>query len=298
VAQVRIYPVQVQGQEAPAAIRAALARGDRDGWADLLILARGGGSLEDLQAFNEESVARSVAATILPVICAVGHETDFSICDFVADLRAPTPSAAAELAAPDQQQLKVSLSRYAGVFRQLLNTRLQNDMQRLDYLSHRLSQRDPVVRLGEQKKQLAKLEAALQRATRARLLQMDSQFAGLSTRLRIQRPDRKLAELRQRVDACRRTSRRSLCHHLEISSDRLRTLSRTLNAVSPLATLGRGYAVLAGSAPDDIITSTEQVSAGDQVTAQLANGRLYCTVDSVSGEAPDFGQPLNESGSG
>jgi len=298
VAQVRLYPVPVQGQEAPAAIRVALAKADREGWADLLILARGGGSLEDLQAFNQESVARSVAATGLPVICAVGHETDFSICDFVADLRAPTPSAAAELAVPDQQQLKASLSRYATVFRQLLNGKLQNDMQRLDYLSHRLSQRDPVVRLAEQKKQLAKLEDTLQRATRARLRQIDVHLSGLSARLRLQQPARKLTEMRQRVESCERNARQLLLHRLEVSSDRLRTLSRTLHAVSPLATLGRGYVVLSGSAPKGVITNVDQISSGDQVTAQLAGGRLYCTVDSVSGEAPEFDQSLNGTGPG
>ena len=113
VAQVRLYASPVQGTEAPTALCSALARANREQWAEVLILARGGGSLEDMQAFNDETVARSVAASALPVISAVGHETDFSICDFVADLRAPTPSAAAELATPDIQQLRSGLDRSA-----------------------------------------------------------------------------------------------------------------------------------------------------------------------------------------
>ena len=148
VAKVRLYPVSVQGNEAPREILTALQAANEQNWAEILIVGRGGGSLEDLLAFNDEAVARAVFASGIPVISAVGHETDFSICDFVADLRAPTPSAAAELATPNQAVLKESFARNERQLLRLTRDRLQRDTQGLDHLSHRLQQRHPATRLG------------------------------------------------------------------------------------------------------------------------------------------------------
>jgi exodeoxyribonuclease VII large subunit len=287
VAQVRLYPVSVQGSEAPGEIRAALTRANKEGWAELLILGRGGGSLEDLQAFNEESVARSVAASAIPLISAVGHETDFSICDFVADLRAPTPSAAAELATPDGMILGAEFTRYGRMLEQRMRGQLQRNMQSLDYLAHRLSQRDPALQLREQGKRLVRLEDALQRAARGRLRQIEVQLNGLSARMHLQHPDRKLQEYRRRVQSYLNTCSRLIEQHLERSRDRLQTLGRTLHAVSPLATMGRGYAVLSATASGTIVTAVSQIGSGDRLSAQLSDGRLYCIVDSVSKEPPE-----------
>ena len=284
VAAVRLYPVPVQGAEAPLEITNALARANREEWAELLILGRGGGSIEDLQAFNEETVARAVAASAIPVISAVGHETDFSICDFVADVRAPTPSAAAELATPDQVQLRSALARQVRVLAQLLQAQLQRRMQGLDYLAHRLAQRDPALRLHEQQTQLARLEAALLRAVRSSGREWQSRIEGLSARLNVQHPRRKLEDYRQRVHTCLRTTQRLVEGELERSRRRLQQLGRTLHAVSPLATMGRGFAVLYAADSGALVTTVEQVSQGDRVNAQLADGRLYCTVDSTSPE--------------
>jgi len=296
VARIRVYPVPVQGSEAPAAIRGAFALANREGWAEMLILARGGGSLEDLQAFNEETVARSVVASALPVICAVGHETDFSICDFVADVRAPTPSAAAELATPDHVQLGASLSRFARMLEQRARGRMQRDMQRLDHLAHRLLQRDPALKLKEQRKQLARLDDDLARALRRRVRELSLLISGLQKRLQLQQPARKLEECRQRLRVCQLDARRFLQRHLDMSGERVRTLSRTLNAVSPLATLGRGFAVLSVRDSGAIVTAVHQVGEGDQLTAQLEDGRLHCTVDSKSSEAPEFGPTSKKHG--
>jgi exodeoxyribonuclease VII large subunit len=159
LAAVRLYPVPVQGQEAPEAICNALSAANRHQWGQALIIGRGGGSLEDLQAFNDESVARAIADSELPVISAVGHETDFSISDFVADLRAPTPSAAAELLAPDGEALKQAFAGQLVQLRHRMQARLQSLSQSHDNLSRRLSQQHPERKLLENRKLLTGLSS-------------------------------------------------------------------------------------------------------------------------------------------
>lgn len=163
LARARLYPVLVQGSGAAAEIRRAIEAANRHGWAELLIVGRGGGSLEDLVAFNDESVARAVFSSAIPVVSAVGHETDFSMCDFVADLRAPTPSAAAELATPDQAVLRESFARATRQLARRAQARLQRDGQRIDQLAHRLQQRHPATRLADQSRRVRQLGATLER---------------------------------------------------------------------------------------------------------------------------------------
>ena len=237
VARVRLYPVLVQGKEAPAEILGAIESANEHDWAETLIIGRGGGSLEDLAAFNDEAVARAVFASSIPLVSAVGHETDYSICDFVADVRAPTPSAAAELVTPDQVVLKESFSRAQRQLQQRIQDRMQQNIQRLDHLSHRLAQRHPASQLAEQAKQLEALNTSLTRSMKRAV-----------------------------------RSRREL----------LGNLARTLNAVSPLQTIGRGYAVITSADSGDVISSVSQVEAGDSVSAQLKDGKLDCTVDTVN----------------
>ena len=237
VARVRLYPVLVQGKEAPAEILGAIESANEHDWAETLIIGRGGGSLEDLAAFNDEAVARAVFASSIPLVSAVGHETDYSICDFVADVRAPTPSAAAELVTPDQVVLKESFSRAQRQLQRRIQGRMQQNIQRLDHLSHRLAQRHPASRLAEQAKQLEALNTSLTRSMKRAV-----------------------------------RSRREL----------LGNLARTLNAVSPLETIGRGYAVITFAESGDVISSVSQVEAGDSVSAQLKDGKLDCTVDTVN----------------
>ncbi len=290
IAQVRLYPVSVQGVEAPGEICSALAQASREGWAEVLILGRGGGSIEDLQAFNVEAVARAIAASSIPLISAVGHETDFSISDFVADVRAPTPSAAAELATPDQSQVRAAFVRQARMLDQRVQAQIQRKMQALDYLAHRLVQRDPAVRLREQYKQLARLTEALERSARAHVRETRQRLAGMHARLVVQHPGRKLDELRKRIAACQQAAQRSIYSRLRRSQDRFLDLGRTLHAVSPLATMGRGYAVLSATATGMLLTRTQQAGSGSLLTAQLADGRLYCTVDASSDETLEAGR--------
>ncbi len=258
IAAVRIYPVAVQGEEAPPAIVAALQAAARHDWADVILLGRGGGSLEDLWAFNDEAVARAIAACPIPLVSAVGHETDFSISDFVADVRAPTPSAAAELCSPDATVLK---ERFERLMRQLvvrIEDRRHAASQRLDHAAHRLQQTHPRRRLEEQRKRLALAETGLGREMRRRIEARGMTLANLRGRLAVLHP--------------RRT--------LEAARDRVARIARTLNAVSPLQTVGRGYALLTDADGHNVISKVTQVPADKRITAQISDGRLFCSVES------------------
>lgn len=284
VAEVRIYPSPVQGAEAPAALRSALAKANREDWAEVLILARGGGSLEDLQAFNDEAVARAVADSRLPVISAVGHETDYSICDFVADVRAPTPSAAAEIATPDGGQLRLSLERSSRLLRSRMQHRLQQHAQQLDHLTHRLAQQHPEVKLRTQGQQLAAACSQLSRAMARSIQTRRGRLQELDYRLRLRHPQRLLLQQSQALLGARLRLHELIRSRLRQARGSLHELARTLNAVSPLATLNRGYAVLAQADNSSVISRASKLQAGQQISAQLADGRLYCSIDHISDE--------------
>lgn len=281
VACVRLYPVLVQGDEAPPALLSAIESANQHGWAETLIIGRGGGSLEDLMAFNDEAVARAVFASSIPVVSAVGHETDFSICDFVADLRAPTPSAAAELATPDQAVLKESFSRGLRQLQRRIQDRMQQSTQELDHISHRLQQRHPASRLAEQATRLEALNTSLTRGMNRTFRDNSLNLNALSSRLMVHRPDRKLAELRERVANLDKSIGRLAAGTVRSRRELLGNLARTLNAVSPLETISRGYAVVTSTESGDVISRVSQVEVGDGISAQLKDGTLECTVDTV-----------------
>lgn len=281
IAQVRLYPVSVQGADAPSEILKAIHSANRHKWAEILIVGRGGGSLEDLAAFNEEAVARAVFESDIPLISAVGHETDFSICDFVADLRAPTPSAAAELVTPDQSVLKEQFARAERQLQRRMQARLERDTQRTDHLSHRLQQQHPASRLAEQSKQLEILRTTLARATRRQQTERHRNLNVLSQRLQAHHPGRKLPDLAGRVRAAKQDLNRLIRGYLHHQRQGLTDLARTLNAVSPLETIGRGYAVVTSSQDGKVISSARQTEAGQAITTQLRDGRLMSVVEST-----------------
>jgi exodeoxyribonuclease VII large subunit len=286
LASVRLYPVLVQGDSAAAEICMAIEAANRQSWAQLLITGRGGGSLEDLMAFNDESVARAVSSSRIPVVSAVGHETDFSICDFVADLRAPTPSAAAELATPDQAVLLETFARGRRQAARRMRDRLQREAQRLDHLGHRLQQRHPEVHLAQQSQRLEQLSGALARSVRRQVEVRAMKLDSCRHRLAAQRPQRQLDTLSRRVADARRALGRLAFAAVRARQNRLRDLARTLQAVSPLDVIARGYAVLTSPADGEVVSSTRQIAAGDLLRAQLKDGHVDCTVDSIS-EAGD-----------
>lgn len=281
--ELTLVPTAVQGFDATAQIVRALELADRQGF-DALILARGGGSLEDLWCFNEEAVARAVAACRTPVVSAVGHETDVSIADFVADLRAPTPSAAAELLAPHSDDLRLRLEGLQRRLRLCLEQRLQRERLRLESLSRRL--RHPRERLLQQSQRVDDLEQRLARAIDRRLCSAHERLARLETRLAAQHPERQLKMLRQRLDHLAAALPRAMDATLKDRRQRLQALAQTLNAVSPLATLGRGYAILLDE-HGRAIRAAAQTVPGQRLHARLAGGELDLRVEAVSPPQPD-----------
>jgi exodeoxyribonuclease VII large subunit len=289
LATVRIYAVPVQGDEAAPAISAALQAANRQQWADLLIVGRGGGSLEDLWAFNEELVARAIAGSVLPVVSAIGHEIDFSIADFCADMRAPTPSAAAELVTPEMRQLQITFRLHETRITRLAENCLQQAAQKLDFVQKRLRQSHPAQQLQRQIQGLDQLRLRLGRSMSAKLRSDVDRFEHLRLALLIQSPKHRLAQASRQNRDLRRRLRVAAAANVKKCRLDLARLAQTLQAVSPLSTLGRGYAVLRSMDTGSLISAIDQASRGDEILAQLADGSLQLTVNNTSPGAPDPG---------
>lgn len=270
-----IVPAAVQGREAAPQLVKALERADRAGF-DAIILSRGGGSLEDLWPFNEESVARALAACQTPTISAVGHETDFSISDFVADVRAPTPSAAAELLSPDRLALLRQVEQLQRRLQQRLNERLSRAHLQLDGLRRRL--RHPGERLAQQAQRLDELEMRLRRAWQQRMDLRRQQLASLHGRLQQQHPERLLRLLEERLEQMRQRLPRAMQLRLAQHRQQLESAAQSLHLISPLATLGRGYSILLDS-QGHAVRRPQDTQPGQRLLARLAEGSLNLRVE-------------------
>ena len=281
--RVSVFPVPVQGEGAGAQIAAAIASANRvaatlDPPLDVLLVGRGGGSLEDLWAFNEEILARAIHASALPVVSAVGHETDFTIADFVADVRAPTPSAAAELLTPDRDTLLRSLAASRTRLAQLLSRELAARRQRLEWLTRRL--RHPGARLREQAQRLDDLELRLRAGMRHRLQIAESRLAHARTGLAAHSPARRLEEQRRVIAQLDKRLATTMRQTLAAREKRLAALAHLLDSVSPLSTLARGYAILS-DAEGRVLRAATDTTPGARVQARLASGSIDCTVYAV-----------------
>lgn len=278
---VLIYPVPVQGAEAPPAIVAALQNAAKRDECDVLILARGGGSLEDLWAFNDEAVARAIHACDIPVVSAIGHEVDFTIADFVADLRAPTPSAAAELVSPDRNEWLDIFTRWQQRLTRAWREQLSRRQQYLNALRRHL--KHPGQRLRERAQRLDELEQRLNLARQAQFHQRQARLNTLRARLNGLSPAMRLREIHLRLNNLQHSSRNAIKSKLTQQRARLGNLSRALDAVSPLATLGRGYAIV--QKPDgQVVRKSDEVRVGEHLSTRLGTGRLDCRVEAVHAE--------------
>ena len=275
---VTVIPVAVQGKEAAPQIVCAIDLANRAGLFDVVILARGGGSLEDLWPFNEESVARAIHASELPLVSAVGHEVDFTIADFVADLRAPTPSAAAELLVPDAEDWLATFAGYEILLQEAIERKLQSFKQRLEWLRTRL--RHPGERLQQQAQRLDGLELRLVRAVDHQLLRCHTRLNTLVLRQKPLQPKLHINQLNQQVSQHHATLVKNMQRHLRAQQQRLAEAARLLQTVSPLNTLQRGYAIATDS-HHKVITNSSQVEPGDSINARLAEGELQCRVEKI-----------------
>jgi exodeoxyribonuclease VII large subunit len=275
---VLIYPVAVQGAAAAPELVAALRAAGRRAECDVLILARGGGSLEDLWAFNDETLARTIAACPIPVISGIGHEIDFTIADFAADVRAPTPSAAAEIAVPDGEEWLASVNRLDHRLRRGMLRRVEAQRERLRWLTGRAARVSPMARLSQQTQRLDDLEQRLTRALRQILADRRSALGEHRSRLWQSSP---VARVRNSVAihaALFARLKAATLARLQQARERLAPLARTLKAVSPLATLDRGYAIV--SREDGVILrNAADAAPGSMIEARLAVGKVRAKVE-------------------
>ena len=279
--EVELLPVSVQGAAAAPAIIATLRAAYAAGRHDVLLLARGGGSLEDLWCFNDEALVRVIAEAPMPVVSAVGHEVDFTLADFVADLRAPTPSAGAELLVPDRGEMRARIDHLDARLQRRVAQALDRARQRADHAGLRLHAERPQRRLERGRDRAAALKLRIDAAMARRLASTQGALDARARRLEHQAPALRLQRLRQRLALLGARQDTALRRGLQARLGLLRELGRGLHAVSPLATLGRGYAILQR---DDgrAVRAADDVAAGERLRARLAEGELTLRVDSSS----------------
>lgn len=273
-----IFPVAVQGEQAAPQIQNALEKANFRADCDLLILARGGGSLEDLWAFNEEIVARAIFDSEIPIISAIGHETDVTISDFTADLRAPTPSGAAELAVPDQHDWIKSIDNISEKINTIITQQINSKSQLSDWINKRLSQSSPMMTVKRQIEKSNNLQkmlssSILQNLSRQEknIHQLKSNLNEVSPRLKIHTQLSRIKELNQKITSCSD-------HLLEGLNNRIKLASKTLNSVSPLRTLDRGYAIARDAKTKNVIMSADAIEIENDIEVKLAKGEIKVTV--------------------
>ncbi|MCW5588422.1 MAG: exodeoxyribonuclease VII large subunit [Legionellales bacterium] len=266
-----IYPTSVQGDKAPAEIVRSIQQANRHATCEVLILCRGGGSIEDLWAFNDEKVAQAIFNSQLPIVSGVGHEIDFTISDFVADVRAPTPSAAAELVSPKREDMLTQLHLQLRQLHNFIEDKIQDYHFNLLQLSQRL--RHPKQLLQDYQQRLDYLERALNNALTHQQHKTRVQFTHLITRFKQTTPQKFLVNKKLQLQFLQKQLLQIIRHQLQQTQDHFNSLMKQLQLVSPLATLDRGYAIVR-SANREVIKSAHALNNGDEITILLADGEV------------------------
>ena len=274
---VLIYPTAVQGDGASDEIAHTLTLANQRRECDLLILTRGGGSLEDLWSFNEEVVARAISSIEIPVISGIGHEIDFTIADFVADVRAPTPSGAAELAVPDKTQWLNTLTTISGQLSRTINQQLSATRRLLDSIGHRMNQSHPGVQLSQSSQKLDEMETRLRISLGSTLTRYNSLLAQLNANLLGSTPRHLIASFKERLRFNKRNLDSEIWKTLQLRNNRLTLTKRALQSVSPLATLDRGYSIVT-DADGQIIKDAANAPPETSIDLRLAKGSLSAIV--------------------
>jgi exodeoxyribonuclease VII large subunit len=273
-----LYPVLVQGtQAAPAIVRAIQEMNSRQE-VDVLIVGRGGGSLEELWAFNEEAVARSIFASLIPIISAVGHETDFTIADFVADLRAATPTAAAELAVPHHMELRQQIAQMKQRLQRELFQTLQSKQERLERAKRSPFLQSPRKQLVQPAERLDRLTEQLQYRIKNKMNRADQQKMRLEQRLSGFNPTEQTLYAKRRAGNAQRQLVQSMQSLLKTQKYRWDSQLRQLDALSPLKVMQRGYSLVYDENKQKLIKSISQVQIGDVVNITLQDGSMDCHI--------------------
>ncbi|WP_169308368.1 exodeoxyribonuclease VII large subunit [Ferrimonas aestuarii] len=281
--EVIIYPTLVQGREATPAICRAIEIANQRDEVDCLLLTRGGGSLEDLWCFNEEAVARAIFDSYLPIVSAVGHEVDVTIADFVADLRAPTPSAAAEQLSGDNSHQRREIANLQGRLQSALSQQLHQQQARLNLLESRLQASHPKRQLQTLSQRLDEAELKLNYQMEKQLGSASQQLQQLAMRLQGVHPSRQIESGQQQLNSLNGRLLQGMKQLQQSKHQQLASQAQALNAISPLAVLGRGYSILQNQ-QGVALTSAEQVALGDELTARLHQGQLTVTVTHQSND--------------
>ena len=279
---VLIYPVAVQGNASKTEIETAIRRADIEKKCDVIILARGGGSIEDLWSFNEENVAKAIYNAETPIICGVGHEIDFTIADFVADVRAPTPSAAAELITSDRDQLITDVMQTQLWLEQNIKRELKLKRQRLEWLASRLKLQKPSTKINQQAQHLDQLEARLHQNITSTIEKNLVQINNLKNRLRATLPHQQIQKQQQELIHFKSRLQQSISTRINISESRFKVQIATLDSISPLKTLDRGYAITKDNVSGKLITSVTQAQQKQSIQVQFKDGEINASVDSIS----------------
>jgi len=275
-----IYPTAVQGDDAPGQIVRAIELANTRKECDVLIVGRGGGSLEDLWSFNDERVARAIFASRIPIVSAVGHETDVTIADFVGDLRAPTPSAAAEIVSRNQQELLRQIQNAQQRLEMAMDYYLANGHRRFTQLQHRLSQQHPQLRLARQQTTLERLQKRMNQALENQLKQASQQQIRLTQRLNQQNPQPRIHRAQSRIQQLEYRLSENIRARLSEQRERFGNAVTHLEAVSPLATLARGYSVTTTN-EGAVLKQVKQAKPGTLLTTRLNDGWVESEIISV-----------------
>jgi len=275
-----IYPCLVQGEKAAQQIIRQINTANQRQEVDLLLLVRGGGSLEDLWCFNDESLARTIFASHLPIVSGIGHEVDFTIADFVADLRAPTPSAAAEKTTPDQGELlqKLDALRFRQV--QAIEGKILTHNQQLDWLMSRLHSPESII--NSRLQQLHLLQHRMKSAVDNRRSILANRFNNIRLRLSQTDPNLKIQNAKQRRLLLKQRLQQALKSNMADKAHQFREMAIRLNSLSPLTILGRGYSVTTDEA-GNLVTDSANVSVGDNIISRLAEGEIHSQVTKTTG---------------
>ena len=278
-ANVIIYPAMVQGTEAPASLLKALALANQQARCDVLLMGRGGGSLEDLWAFNNEQLVRAVYASETPIISAVGHEVDFTLTDFAADLRAPTPSAAAEAATPNIADIQLQVAQRQRQLQHLMAAHMSNAKRSLTLLKAQLQ--SPQDQLRHRQQQLDHLDLQLKQALLNRINRAKQQLSLHKHQLQLNSPTWQVKEAKSQHQRLSLQLNKSFMRVVQQKREQLQQQAALLNSVSPLQTLQRGYAVVRND-KGRVISTASQARAGQSIAVNLADGNLNATIDKVS----------------